>query len=236
MGFRFCICAVAAMFLLSLPGSSQDQPKPANPNYDDTYGSSGTNLSPLERKGRDTWYFWTGGGQRFWRKIATVTDGANDLLQYVDSRRNGTRFRDLGAITQPGCRKATAADEYGLWFDDCDSENLQDIPGQPTGVLGLRKFPNPDFDKAKWSLDKYLQNPAFANSRIPTSIKQSGPSTSICKIPRTSNRHSSSEWPAAIATMPSTRSIRRPTLSIRNGRTSPLRLEISTSKKGSSSA
>src|SRR5882672_6460730 len=159
MGLRFCACFVSAMFLLSLPGSSQNQPQQPNTSYYDSYDAGGANLSPLERRGRETWYFWTGGGQRFWRKIAIITDGATDLLQYVDSRRNGTRFRDLGVITQPGCRKAAAPDEYGLWFDDCQSENLPDIPGQPTGILGLRKFPNPDFDKAKWSIDKYLQNP-----------------------------------------------------------------------------
>jgi hypothetical protein len=158
MGFRFCICFVSTIFLLSLPGSSQNQPSQASTNYYDTYDADGANLSLLERRGRETWYFWTGGGQRFWRKITIVTDGATDLLRYVDSRRNGSRFRDLGVITQPGCRKASRPDEYGLWFDDCESEKLPDIPGQPSGILGLRKFPNPDFDKAKWSIEKYLEN------------------------------------------------------------------------------
>ncbi len=159
MGFRFYLCFVSAMLFVSGSGSSQDQPPRANAGYQDSYDTGGANLTPLERRGRETWYFWTGGGQRFWRKSTIFTDGASDLLQYVDSRRNGTRFRDLGVITQPGCQKATAPDEYGLWFDRCENENLADIPGQATGVLGLRKFPNPDFDKAKWSIEKYLENP-----------------------------------------------------------------------------
>jgi hypothetical protein len=152
MGFRFNICLASAAVLLALDAFSQ------NPGYD-TYQSYGANLTPLQQRGRDTWYFWTGGDQRLWRKIAIITSGATDLLQYVDSRRNGSRFRDLGAITQPGCRKATQPDEYGLWFDQCESEGVSDIPGVATGLLGLRKFPNPDFDKSKWSVDKYLKDP-----------------------------------------------------------------------------
>jgi cytochrome c5 len=126
---------------------------------DDTYNYGGSKLTPLERRGRDTWYLWAAGDQRLWRQIAIITNGATDLLQYVDSRRNGSRFRDLGVITEPGCTKATAPDEYGLWFDKCPSEGVADIPGEPTGVMGLRKFSNPDFDKSKWSLQKYLENP-----------------------------------------------------------------------------
>ena len=128
----------------------------------DTYQYGAANLTPLERKGRDTWYLWTGGGQHLWRQIAILTDGVTDLLQYVDSRRNGHRFRDLGVITEPGCQAASGPDEYGLWMDQCQSEGVADVPGEPSGILGLRKFPNPNFDKAKWSLEKYLQNPKNA--------------------------------------------------------------------------
>src|SRR5882757_290217 len=85
-----------------------------NPVEYDTYDYAGSKLTPRERKGRDTWYLWAAGDQRLWRQIAIITNGATDLLQYVDSRRNGTRFRDLGVITEPGCTKATGPDEYGL--------------------------------------------------------------------------------------------------------------------------
>lgn len=141
--------------LLAAGGESQTPPD----NDYDTYQAGGAKLTPLERRGRDTWYFWTAGDQRFWRKATLITNGDADLLLYVDSRRNGSRFRDLGVITEPGCRKATHPDEYGLWFDQCESENVSDIPGEATGVMGLRKFPNPDFDKAKWSVDQYLKDP-----------------------------------------------------------------------------
>jgi hypothetical protein len=92
---------------------------------EDTYESGGAKLNAVERRGRDTWYFWTGGDQRLWRQIAIITNGATDLLQYVDSRRNGRRFRELGAITEPGCRKAVAPDEYGLWLDECPYERFR---------------------------------------------------------------------------------------------------------------
>ncbi len=151
MRFRF---AIGFALLCVAVNSGFAQP---SSNYD-TYQSTGTKLTPLESRGRDTWYFWTAGDQNLWRKIAIITNGVTDLLLYVDSRRNGSRFRDLGVITEPSCQKATQPDEYGLWFDQCESENVADIPGQSSGVLGLRKFPNPAFDKSKWSLDEYMQN------------------------------------------------------------------------------
>jgi hypothetical protein len=153
---KFTVLVTLVLILTAFARNSSSR----KASYDvDSYYAGGTKLTDQERQGRDTWYFWTAGDQGLWRQIAIITNGATDLLQYVDSRRNGTRFRELGVLTQPGCRRAKGPDEYGLWFDDCVSENVPDIPGQATGVIGLRRFPNPKFDKSKWSLDKYLQNP-----------------------------------------------------------------------------
>ncbi len=116
-------------------------------------------LTPLENHGRDTWYFWTGGGEHFWRKVAIITEGITDLVQFVDSRRRDSRFRTLGVINDPQCTRATRADEYGLWFDECAPQDIPGITGMPTGIVGLRKFPNPKFDKATWSTDRYRTNP-----------------------------------------------------------------------------
>ena len=58
-----------------------------NYNDSDTYEYGSTHLTPLEREGRNTWYFWTGGGEKFWRQVAGITHGITDFLQYVDSRR-----------------------------------------------------------------------------------------------------------------------------------------------------
>ena len=121
------------------------------------YGYS--DLTPEQREGRNTWYFWTGGNQKFWVKMAELTEGNVNLLAYVDSRLHGTRFATLGAITQPGCRAATGPDKYGLWMDQCDQPPVPGVPGAPSGITGLRRFDNPDFNPANWNADTYLKNP-----------------------------------------------------------------------------
>lgn len=134
------------------------------PTASQDYGSEedygyGDGLTEQERAGRDTWYFWTGGNERFWVRMAEITEGNVDLLNYVDSRRHGRRFRELGAITQPGCEAATEPDQYGLWMDVCRQPPVPGIPGEPTGVIGLRRFPNPDFDPANWDAETYRRTP-----------------------------------------------------------------------------
>jgi hypothetical protein len=125
----------------------------------DDYGYEGQYLTPEQRAGRDTWYFWTGGNQKFWIDMARITEGNVSLLNYVDSRRHGRRFRELGATTQPGCEAATGPDQYGLWMDRCDQPPVPGVPGDPSGIVGLRKFPNPRFDPANWDARKYLARP-----------------------------------------------------------------------------
>ncbi len=129
------------------------------PSADGDYGYANRYLTPEQREGRDTWYFWTGGNEQFWVEMARITEGNVSLLNYVDSRRHGRRFRELGAITQPGCEAATAPDQYGLWIDQCNQPPVPGVPGDASGVVGLRKFPNPKFDKSRWDAAKYLQNP-----------------------------------------------------------------------------
>ena len=119
-------------------------------------------LSPLEMIGRDTWYFWTAGNQRFYREVAIISAGHFDLLKIVDSRRYGQRFQTLGLMSDPGCLPAPGPDEYGLWIDQCTPDGAPDIPGRPSGVVGLRMFDNPKFDRAKWSLEAYMRHPQNA--------------------------------------------------------------------------
>jgi hypothetical protein len=140
-------------------GQGQGGARPQAPPATDDYGYAAGYLSPEERAGRDTWYFWTGGSQRFWVEMARITEGNVNLLNYVDSRRHGRRFRELGAITQPGCEAATAPDQFGLWMDTCDQPPVPGIPGEPSGIVGLRKFSNPKFSAAGWDAAKYLEHP-----------------------------------------------------------------------------
>ena len=149
--------------LAALSASREAPPSEAQPSApayttDADYGYGGR-LSDTERIGRDTWYFWTGGNQKFWVRMAEITEGNVDLINYVDSRRHGRRFRELGAITQPGCEAATAPDQYGLWMDTCAPDALPPEFGQPAGIVGLRRFPNPSFDPAKWNAETYRSHP-----------------------------------------------------------------------------
>src|SRR5450631_4533939 len=138
------------------------------------YESGYVGLSDAQRHGRDTWYFWTGGDldstridvvgdQALWRILAVESHGTFDLLQAVDSRYRGERFKLFGVISDPDCKKATQADRYGLWLDDCSgprSAHAADIPGESTGIIGLRKFRNPKFKESEWDVNKYRADPA----------------------------------------------------------------------------
>jgi len=148
MGFTRCLVWMACFSFLLVA-------QPA-----DTYEYGGEGLTPLEKTGRNTWYFWTGGGEKFWRLTAQITHGITDLLQYVDSRRRPERFKTMGVLNDPDCTAATQPDEYGLWLDNCKTMNIPGIPSESSGIVGLRKFKNPKFDRFTWDVKKYLADPA----------------------------------------------------------------------------
>ena len=136
-----------AVFMLPLAAVQPDA---------DSYEYDGRALTADQRIGRDTWYFWTAGNQKFWRTMAVATAGDVDLLTYVDSRNHTARFERFGVINHPGCQPARAPDRYGLWLDDCSAaEPVPQIPGTPAGIVGLRRFDNPAFDAAKWNAQAY---------------------------------------------------------------------------------
>src|SRR5262249_26339517 len=50
----------------------------------------------------------------------------------------------------------------GLWLDEWEGDDTYPdtkVYGEPTGIVGLRKFKNPDFKKENWDLDGYFRNP-----------------------------------------------------------------------------
>ncbi|MGC2199525.1 MAG: hypothetical protein WA633_05165 [Stellaceae bacterium] len=104
------------------------------------------------------------------------------------------RWNYLGVVNEPCFTKATGPNpqRYGLWLDvrspDCPAdpfENAQKYPGvaigargknipagsyygYPTGVVGLRLFPNPDFDEAaaaKWDPQRFYTDPSYYLSK-----------------------------------------------------------------------
>jgi len=139
--------------ILTLPFTTAQEPDT------DSYQYYGRDFTPEESRGRDTWYFWTGGGEHMWRQVSKITKGQIDLLLYAESQPRDKRFQALGTINDPDCRKAEHPDQYGLNLDVCKPLVIPGIPGESTGIMGLRKFPNPDFKPELWDVDKYRQQP-----------------------------------------------------------------------------
>src|SRR5450631_754027 len=104
------------------------------------------------------------------------------------------RWNYLGLVNEPCFEKATGPDpqRYGLWLDkrraDCAADpfaNENKYPGvaigargktvpvgsyygYPTGIVGLRLFPNPDFDDAaakRWDPKRFYDDPSYYNDK-----------------------------------------------------------------------
>ncbi|GJL74533.1 hypothetical protein [Nitrosomonas sp.] len=132
-----------------------------------------------------------------------------------------TRWSYLGLVNEPCFEKATEPDEYGLWLDKrivdpdngCPEDPFADaekypgvaigargknIPvgsyyGEPSGVVGLRLFPNPNFDEEaakKWKEgqasgkndDGYYTNTDFYYDRELVRPYRVGMSCAFCHV------------------------------------------------------
>jgi hypothetical protein len=100
------------------------------------------------------------------------------------------RFQYLGLVNEPCYSEATGPDpnRFGLWLDvrdpKCPPDPFADATrypgvkigargttvavgsyyGEPTGVVGLRLFPNPDFDeraRRRWNSDRFYNDPTY---------------------------------------------------------------------------
>jgi hypothetical protein len=137
-------------------------------------------LTPDQVRGRNTWMIWTGGDQAFWNYLARRSFGTFDLLKVLDSRGHSTRFAYYGLMNEPGFAQATKPDEFGLWLDVRDGtsdpaystnygeafpkDQFLRTYGRASGVVGLRLFPNPDFDDAarqRWDGQRYYNDPNY---------------------------------------------------------------------------
>lgn len=130
----------------------------------------GIKLSAEEIVGRNAWMVWTGGNERFWNHMAQNGYGIIDLLKLVDSRQRDSRFARLGLMNEPGYRRNAQPDDAGIYLDapvEGQARGGLDpaIYGRSTGVLGLRIFPNPEFDAAargRWDARRYYDDVAYA--------------------------------------------------------------------------
>lgn len=125
------------------------------------------------------------------------------------SRSN--RWRYLGLVNEPCFQKATGPreDRFGLWLDVRDPncppdpfENEAKYPGvkigargknipvgsyygYASGIVGLRIFPNPDFDEAaqkKWDPKRYYTDPAYYNDKKLVKPYRVGMSCGFCHV------------------------------------------------------
>ena len=121
------------------------------------------------------------------------------------------RWRYLGLVNEPCYHKASGPDpnRFGLWLDVRDAScppdpfaNASKYPGvtigargknvpvgsyygEPSGVVGLRLFPNPDFDEAarrKWDAERYYRDPDYYLSKDLVKPYRVGMSCGFCHV------------------------------------------------------
>lgn len=121
------------------------------------------------------------------------------------------RFAYLGVINEPCFDKPEGPDaaRFGLWLDkrrnDCAPDpfaNAEKYPGvaigargrtmpvgsyygEPSGILGLRLFPNPDFDEAaakRWDPVRYYSDPSYYLDKNLVRPYRVGMSCGFCHI------------------------------------------------------
>lgn len=151
----------------------------------------GIQLSPEEIMGRNAWNLWTAGNERFWNEVAQDSYGLMDLLKTMDNRKypRAERFKAAGLINQPGFRAPSKPDEFGLWLDEqVEPEPAgidEKVYGKPTGVLGFRLFPNPEFDdeaRKQWNAERWMNDPSYYNSNKLVRPYRVGVSCGSCHI------------------------------------------------------
>ena len=125
------------------------------------------------------------------------------------------RWKYFGLVNEPCFEKATGPDpaRFGLWLDkriespDCPPDPFADetaypgvkigargetesLPvgssyGYPSGVVGLRLFPNPDFDEAAaaaWDPDRYYTDPDYYEDKDLVRPYRVGMSCGFCHV------------------------------------------------------
>ena len=122
-----------------------------------------------------------------------------------------TRWHYLGLVNEPCFEKAAGPDpsRYGLWLDkrrtDCPPDPFENetkypgvaigargktVPvgsfyGYATGIVGLRLFPNPDFDEEaakKWDSTRYYSDPSYYLSKDLVKPYRVGMSCGFCHV------------------------------------------------------
>jgi hypothetical protein len=122
-----------------------------------------------------------------------------------------SRWQYLGLVNEPCFEKPTEGDpkRFGLWLDkrkaDCPADPFADerkypgvkvgargknMPvgsfyGEPSGIVGLRLFPNPDFDEEaarNWDAKRYYEDPTYYRSKTLVRPYRVGMSCGFCHV------------------------------------------------------
>ena len=158
-GVVVCVLAVIGCSHIEQPGHVLDEAKQVGRTGDSFPAAAedyfrdmdgGIALTPEEVKGRNTWIVWTGGNDRLWDTLSTLSFGTLDFLKILSSHRSLNFSRDnrwyyFGLVNEPCFEKPVGPDpqRFGLWLDkrrtNCAPdpfENEQNYPGVKIGARG----------------------------------------------------------------------------------------------------
>ncbi len=114
-----------------------------------------------------------GGTQAPYRAADPAAASSQSGGNYISHYRRSNRFAYLGLMNEPGYVEATKPDQFGLCLDErtAPPEPFDEaVYGRPSGILGLRIYPNPNFDEAAanhWDADKFYNDPDYySNPRL----------------------------------------------------------------------
>lgn len=107
---------------------------------------------------------------------------------YTSYYRRDTRFSYLGLMNEPGFVTATKPDQFGLCLDErvAPPEPFDEkVYGRASGILGLRIYPNPNFDEAAakhWNADKFYNDPDYYSDPKLVRPYRVGMACSFCHV------------------------------------------------------
>ncbi|HSQ56474.1 MAG TPA: hypothetical protein VLM40_12100, partial [Gemmata sp.] len=148
-------------------------------------GAKRLKLNDQQVIGRNAWVLWAAGNEAWWDWLARYGYGTIDLLRLIDHVGRESRFDRTGTINEPGTREPTDEETekaHGVRYaraatPDRPTKNGKvhvehrtdpgwhpadpKVYGYPSGVVGLRLFPNPEFTGAaarRWNAKLYYDD------------------------------------------------------------------------------
>ena len=201
------VCAGIAGLLAMLAGTERGRGQAGQTEFPQAAADyfagmdDGVALTADAIRGRNTWLMWTGGDEAFWDDLARGSSGTFDLLKVLDSRKRAERFSYYGLMNEPGFRQAAAPDRFGLWLDEPDgtrdgaftADYRESFPradyvrtyGRASGIVGLRLFPNLDFDaaaQAKWDAQRFYNDRAYYSNAALVRPYRVGMACGFCHV------------------------------------------------------